>query len=100
MKRFVHMAFTYGCQNCGKLEVFWIEKGLEEMCNPRLKEKSGLPHKPTPFTIRCPKCGALMYHIATPVRLSEFEPAKVGTNLFINNKQYDHGTPVFNWQGK
>lgn len=100
MKRFVHMAFAYMCQDCGETAVLWLEKGLEEMCNPKLKEKSGLPHKPTPFIIRCPKCGGFMRHVATPMMLSEFRAAKVGFNLFINSEKHDCGQPVFNWHGE
>lgn len=99
-KREVHMAFTYGCTNCLNRETLWIEKGLEESCNPKLREKSGLPHKPTPFMIKCPKCGAFMYHIATSTQLEKFEPAQIGTNLFINSEEHDCGKPVFNWQGE
>ena len=57
VQRYVHMAFVYACETCYEKRLMWVEKGLEEMCNPSLKEKSGLPHKPTPFVITCPKCG-------------------------------------------
>lgn len=100
MVRYVHMAFQYGCQNCGRLRVMWVEKGLEEACNPKLKEKSENPHKPTPFMIRCPDCGNMMQDVGHRVYLPEFTPAKKGDDLFINSKKYDCGKPVFNWRGE
>ena len=98
-ERLVHMAFMYRCP-CGARRLLWIEKGLEEACNTSLKEKSGLPHKPTPFCIRCPECGQFMNHVFTPFMLEKFEPAKRGDNLFINVEGHECGKPVFNWQGE
>lgn len=100
VKRYVHMAFVYACETCYEKRLMWVEKGLEENCNPSLKKKSGLPHKPTPFVITCPNCGGFMQHIATPFYLSEFEPAKIGDNLFIIDENHDCGKPVFNWNGR
>ena len=98
--RYVHMAFTYNCQKCGEKKVMWVEKGLEEACNPRLKEKSGLPHKPTPFVIGCPVCGGFMQHCGGNLYLPVFIPARKGMDLFINSKKNECGKPVFNWGGK
>ena len=100
VQRYVHMAFVYACECCYEKRLMWIEKGLEEMCNPSLKEKSGLPHKPTPFVIECPNCGGFMQHIATPIYLSEFTPAKIGDNLFIDDENHDCGKSVFDWNGR
>lgn len=100
VQRYVHMAFVYACPRCGEHRLMWIEKGLEEECNPQLKEKSGLPHKPTPFAIRCPVCGGFMQHVLTPYYLSKFRPARIGDNLFINDENIDCGHPVFDWDGR
>ena len=100
VQRYVHMAFVYACEKCGKHSMMWIEKGLEEACNPMLKEKSGLPHKPTPFVIRCPECGGFMRHVATPCYLEKFIPARIGDDLFINDENYDCGKSVFGWDGR
>lgn len=100
VQRYVHMAFLYVCEKCGEQRWMWIEKGLEEACNPMLKEKSGLPHKPTPFVIGCPKCGGFMRHVATPCYLEKFEPAWIGDDLFINDENHDCGKPVFGWDGR
>lgn len=100
VQRYVHMAFTYACETCYEKRLMWVEKGLEEVCNPSLKKKSGLPHKPTPFVIVCPKCGGFMQHIATPIYLSEFIPAKIGDNLFINDENSNCGKSVFDWNGR
>jgi hypothetical protein len=99
VQRYVHMAFLYACESCCERHLMWIEKGLEEACNPKLKEKSGLPHKPTPFVIRCPRCGGFMRHISTPFCLDKFAPASVGDNLFINDENCECGKPVFCWEG-
>ena len=98
-QRYVHMAFVYVCETCGKHRLMWIEKGLEENCNPSLKEKSGLPHKPTPFIITCPRCCGFMRHVSTPICLSEFRPAKIGDDLFVNDENCGCGRSVFNWNG-
>lgn len=100
VQRYVHMAFLYACRSCCERHLMWIEKGLEEACNPMLKEKSGLPHKPTPFVIGCPICGGFMQHIATPYYLPKFEPARIGDDLFINDENHDCGKPVFGWNGR
>ena len=101
MKRFVHGAFGYVCRSCGERRLLWLEKGLEERCNMKLKEPSGLPHKPTPFCIACPSCGKLdMIHAGGCIYFPEFELAKKGQDLFINSKKYDCGKPVFNWRGE
>lgn len=67
MKRYVHGIFTYDCLNeqCGSRHYMYLEKGLEERCNPRLKKTSGKPHKPTPFMICCPECGGRMQHVGS-----------------------------------
>ena len=98
-QRYVHMAFVYACEKCCVRRLMWIEKGLEENCNSSLKEKSGLPHKPTPFIIACPECGGFMKHVLTPICLPEFRHAKIGEDLFINDKNYECGMPCFNWSG-
>lgn len=100
VQRYVHMAFAYACKICGEHRLMWIEKGLEEACNPMLKEKSGLPHKPTPFAIRCPNCGGFMQHVTTPIYLEKFEPARIGDDLFINDENHDCGKSVFGWDGR
>ena len=98
-QRYVHMAFVYACEKCGEHRLMWIEKGLEENCNSSLKEKSGLPHKPTPFIIACPECGGFMRHVLTPIYLPEFRPAKIGEDLFTYDKNYECGMSCFNWSG-
>lgn len=101
MKRFVHGAFGYVCRSCGERRLLWLEKGLEEACNNKLIEPSGLPHKPTPFCIVCPRCRKLeMMHTGGAMYLPTFEPAKKGDDLFINSKKHDCGKPVFDWKGE
>lgn len=100
VQRYVHMAFRYFCKSCCTSYLIWVEKGLDEICNPLLKEKSGLPHKPTPFAIVCPNCGSFMHDYGVAFYLDKFEPAKIGDNLFINDEISDCGKPVFNWNGR
>ena len=78
----------------------WLERGLEELCNPRLKEKSGLPHKPTPFVATCPYCKGMMQDTGYTKWLDSFIPARKGDNLFINIAEKDCGQVVFNWNGE
>ena len=99
--RQVHCAFIYRCYNCGARRVLWVEKGLEEQCNPNLEHKSGLPHKPTPFAIKCPECRKLsLQHTGGTFNSHKFLPAKWGDDLFINDPNSDCGKPVFNWTGE
>lgn len=98
-KRMVHGMFYYQC-SCGSCHEMFLEKGIEERCNPKLKKLSGLPHKPTPFVIRCPDCKTgVMVHSGVNW-LDDFIEARKGMDLFMNVKSLDHGKPVFNWSGE
>lgn len=100
MIRFYHSAYIYKCSKCGCIANMKVEKGLEEECNSKLKEKSGLPHKPTPFVICCKSCRTgMMRHIGT-YDLDHFERVKKGDDLFMNVKKLDCGKPVFGWKGE
>ena len=100
MKRFYHAVFNYRCSTCGSIASMAVEKGLEERCNPKLKEPSGLPHKPTPFNIACPYCRkGFMFHVST-IWLDHFEEVRKGDSLFMNTKKSDCGKPVFRWGGE
>lgn len=96
MKRLVHMAMVYVCRSCGEVRTMFVEKGLEENCNLKLKNPSGLPHKPTPYCIKCPKCGELnMCDTGNYNYSPEFIEASPNWNLFINSEEHDCGQAVF-----
>lgn len=100
MKRFVHGVFLYVCQKCNDSKLLWLEKGIEEQCNPDLKHPSGRPHKPTPFMISCPNCKTgMMIHTGTNW-LADWMEARKGMNLFMNVKSCDCGKARFNWGGE
>lgn len=81
------------------IHFMYLEKGIEEQCNPLLKHPSGLPHKPTPFAIACSECGGIACHTGTHW-FEDFVEAKKGMSIFMNTKKCDHGKPVFVWGGE
>lgn len=96
----VHGVFVYMCKSCGQRRCMWLEKGVEEHCNPRLRVRSGLPHKPTPFVIRCPVCRKIdMVHVCS-FYCDEFHPANLGDDIFVYDKDRECAMAVFNWTGK
>lgn len=100
MKRYIHAWFCYACDCCGSRRMIGVEKGLEELCNPKLEKPSGLPHKPTPFVIKCPDCETgFMRHSATHW-LSDFEEAQKGSDIFMNTKHSECGKVRFEWGGE
>lgn len=96
--REIHMYMKYKCEKCGHEVIMYLEKGLEEECNRNLVEKSGMPHKPVPFAIGCPKCNTGFMTDRGFCGLPNFFPAKPGMNLFINTPDCEHGVPIFDYQ--
>ena len=100
MKRFVHGIFFYCCENCRSVHLIYVEKGLEEQCNPVLENPSRKPHKPTPFVVKCPDCNTgRMFHQGTKW-FEQFQEAKKGCDIFMNVKKEDCGKVRFKWGGE
>ena len=94
----VHMVMKYRCDKCGNEANMYLEKGLEEECNRRLKTKSGMPHKPVPFCIKCPSCDTGFMEDTGFMGFPDFLIAKEGLNLFVNDPNSECGIPVFNYK--
>lgn len=102
MKRQIHMMMVYVCSNCGEVKQIWLERGLEEEANNKLRVPSGLPHKPVPFGIKCPKCGenTMTHTFGCDVCSSYFLDAPDGINLFANEEEYDYGKVIFDYKSE
>lgn len=95
---FVHGAFVYVCTDCAAHTTMMLDMGVEEMCNPRLASgKSQRPHKPSPFTIKCPQCGGFATHTQT-VWFEAPRPLSAGRNVFLYDPDHNCGRAVYNWQ--
>lgn len=95
--RFVHGEFVYTCESCGRNIPMLLELGVEEQCNPLLSGGFSLrPHKPSPFTIKCPHCGGFASHTRTcwfhvPRRLLP------GSNVFLYDENHECGKATYNY---
>ena len=88
-KVYVHAAFRYRCEKCGRVITMFCETGIEEL-------DDGNKHKPTPFTILCPFCGGFMSD-ASGISRSPYGPMPLpaGASYFANKPDKDCGQPVF-----
>lgn len=88
-KIIIHGAMVYGCRDCGKRWVMYLEKGLEDHSEN---------HKPVPFGIICPFCGGVHgYDISGYLRLPDVDEAELpeGEAYFENVPDSDCGRPRY-----
>ena len=88
-KIIVHGAMVYGCKDCGKRWVMYLETGLEDHSEN---------HKPVPFGITCPFCGGFHgFDISGYLKLPDAETADLpeGEAYFENVPDSDCGRPRY-----
>lgn len=84
-KPLVHAYMYYQCDKCGNQIRMYVEAGLEEF---------GENHKPTPFTIRCRKCGGIMCDVSGLIKLRGYMELPDTESYFKNSEDSDCGIPV------
>ena len=88
MKRRVDGYMIYGCNSCGQGFKMYLETGLEVVGD-------GEKHKPVPFAIQCPFCGAFNCHDVAFRRFNlEHSMNPKQLPFFANYQGQDCGTPV------
>lgn len=83
----VHGSIIYECEQCGRKWRMYLQKGIEE---------SGDNHKPSPFVIRCNKCGGAARDVSGIMKLAGggYYPLPKGASYFANKNDSDCGVPV------
>lgn len=82
----VHGVMMYKCEQCGKLEPMYLEKGVE----------GADKEIPCPFTICCPKCAGWMNHVLW--RMDTYfapRPLEDNESYFAKDIKYGCGKPIF-----
>lgn len=93
----VHGAFVYVCDDCKAHTTMMLDMGVEEQCNQRLVYgRSQRSHRPSPFVIKCPKCGGFAMHTQTvwfeaPRRLA------AGSNVLLWDPTHECARAVYDW---
>lgn len=89
----IHAAMHYQCDCCEKIFRFWLEKGLEDRKQDRIRPDN---HKPVPFSISC-LCGGTAQHIAwnKDIYLNAYMQLGENMNYFENTEDDECGIPHF-----
>ncbi len=87
----VHGAMYYKCEECGKIHLMWLEKGLED--REQDKEHPEL-HKPVPFCVAC-TCGGTATHFLwqSDIHLDGYQELAENESYFENSPDEDCGKP-------